>query len=125
MRNTIGVACLFLYGALALGAQDSNHKGGLTGHTSADYKKCEKCAPALGKALEFVKKNYRQSRLPGHIYAGFLFMMEGSGQYNGDLEYILNYACRSIKQERFGANWHMAMSSMMLERTFECPPISS
>jgi hypothetical protein len=78
-------------------------------HPDPDPHKCATCRPALEKAVSYVKSNFRRGQLPGHVYAGLMFLILGDrGQ---DLQTCVSYAARS---SRSTYNWDLALSLYFL-----------
>ena len=98
MRIAAGLLAL-LAGAAAAEAQAGAH--------NPDWKKCRACAPALGRALAYVKANLKSdapkrvigSKMGGYMMGGFALMMEGASPK--ELEDCVRYACQAIKDEGF------------------------
>jgi hypothetical protein len=67
---------------------------------------------SLSKAIAFVKSKYKSSGLAGHVYAGFMFMMEGNS--GAELADCVAWACRGIKQKGFNGNWYLSMCMYFL-----------
>jgi len=85
-----------------------------------DWRKCKICAPALAKAMAYLKANLRSdkakrvigSKMGGYMFGGFAFMMEGESPK--ELEECVRYCCGSIKDEGFNRNWYLSMSMIFL-----------
>jgi hypothetical protein len=111
MRIAIGMLAL-LAAAGAAEAQAGAHP--------PDWRKCRACAPALGKALAYVKANLNGdapkrvigSKMGGYMMGGFALMMEGASPK--ELDDCVKYACRAIKDEGFNRNWYLSMSMIFL-----------
>ena len=85
-----------------------------------DLKKCKKCGPALGKALSYLKANYKNpqtkrvigSMAGGYMFGGFAFMMEGNSAK--ELEDCVKYCCQAIKDGGYNRNWYLSMCMFFL-----------
>ncbi len=85
-----------------------------------DWRKCKICAPALAKAMAYLKANLRSdkakrvigSKMGGYMMGGFAFMMDGESPK--ELEECVKYCCQAIKDEGFNRNWYLSMSMIFL-----------
>src|SRR5947208_2323551 len=86
MTKRSGMAVVLALGWLGLmggGAAPAQDKPASAHH--ADYRKCKKCAPSLGKAMAYLKANFENpktkrvigSMTGGYMMSGFAFMMDG------------------------------------------------
>jgi hypothetical protein len=107
------LAILALFGSKAAPAQNKPPAS----HT-ADYRKCRKCAPALAKAMVYLKSNFENpktrrvigSMTPGYMMSGFAFMMDGEGSAK-ELEKCVKHCCEAITNTGFNRNWYLGMCS--------------
>jgi len=110
------LASLVLFGSNVAPAQDKPP----TAHTP-DYRKCKKCAPALAKAMAYLKANFENpktkrvigSMTPGYMMSGFAFMMDGEGSMK-ELEKCVKHCCEAITNTGFNRNWYLGMSFFFL-----------
>jgi len=111
----VGLAALL---ALFLGpafAQDPPSNGG-GAHAEKDPFKCPKCKPALEKAVSYVKSHYKGDGLPGHVYAGLMFLI--MGDTGSDFQACVSYASQSIKAGGFNRNWYLGMCWYFLSEVY-------
>jgi hypothetical protein len=116
-RMRIGGGIGVVLVALALCGEGAAQEAG--GHV-ADWRKCRRCLPALGKAMSYLKENLRSdkprrvigSKLGGYVFGGFAFMMEGGSPR--ELEECVNYCRQAVKDEGFNRNWYLGMGLYFL-----------
>ena len=112
--GTIGIAVLTgvaLFGSSIAPAQDKPPAL----HPS-DYRKCKKCAPALSKAMAYLKANFENpktkrvigSMTGGYMRSGFAFMMDGEAS-SKELEECVKHCCQAIKDTGYNRNWYLGM----------------
>jgi hypothetical protein len=85
-----------------------------------DWRKCKICAPALARAMGYLKANLRSdkarrvigSKMGGYMFGGFAFMLDGESPK--ELEECVRYCCQAIKDEGFNRNWYLSMSMIFL-----------
>lgn len=85
-----------------------------------DFRKCKKCMAALGKAMAYLKANYKNpqtkrvigSMAGGYMFGGFAFMMEGNSPK--ELEDCVKYCVQAIKDTGFNRNWYLSMCLFFL-----------
>src|SRR4030095_8136427 len=86
-----------------------------------DFRKCKRCAPALAKAMAYLKANFENpktkrvigSMTPGYMMSGFAFMMDGEGSMK-ELEKCVKHCCEAITNTGFNRNWYLGMSFFFL-----------
>jgi len=120
MSRWSGMAIAAAIGIMAAGgvrpgearaAQEAHHP---------DWRKCKICAPALAKAMGYLKANLQSdkakrvigSKMGGFMMGGFAFMMDGESPK--ELEQCVRYCCQAIKDEGFNRNWYLSMSMIFL-----------
>ena len=114
-----GLFSIFAFTAAIAVAQDppSSSSGA---HEEKDPMKCAKCKPALEKAVSYVRGHYRGDGLPGHIYAGLMFLM--MGDTGPDFQACVSYATRSIESGGFNRNWYLGLCWYFLSEVYlRCP----
>lgn len=110
------LAILALFGGTAAPAQDKPAPTHMP-----DYRKCKKCAPALAKAMTYIKANFENpktkrvigSMTPGYMMSGFAFMMDGEGSMK-ELEKCVKHCCEAITNTGFNRNWYLGMCFFFL-----------
>jgi hypothetical protein len=70
----------------------------------------------VNKAKDYVRANYKQSRIAGHVFAGFMFLMDG--QSGAELADCVSYCCKAIRQKGSMENWHTGMSLYFLSEVY-------
>jgi len=109
MRSGMVVVALFLCPA----AKAQNAPPPPVAH-HIELRKCKPCLESLGKAMTYLKENYRNpqtkrvigSMLGGYVYAGFAFLMAGEG-YEKDLENCVRWCEQAVKDSGFNRNWYL------------------
>lgn len=114
-----GMAAVLVMGLMASAGGAAPDPQAQAGH-DPDFRKCKKCGPALGKALSYLKANYKNpqtkrvigSMAGGYMMGGFAFMMEGGSPK--ELEDAVKYFCQAIKDTGFNRNWYLSMGLFFL-----------
>lgn len=86
-----------------------------------DYRKCKKCAPALARAMAYLKANFENPKTPrvigsmtgGYMMSGFAFLMDGEGS-SKELEKCVKHCCSAIKDQGYNRNWYLGMCLFFL-----------
>jgi hypothetical protein len=67
---------------------------------------------ALERAMKHVKAHYRKQQLPGQIFAGFAFLMDG--RCEAELKECVEWCGREIIHPEMNGNWFVAMCLFFL-----------
>ncbi|HXX94981.1 MAG TPA: hypothetical protein VEN81_15250 [Planctomycetota bacterium] len=117
----VGVVIAVSLGALGGESAPAQEKPPSAHHP--DYRKCKKCAPALAKAMAYLKANLDSTKVKrpigcpagGYMMAGFAFMMDQNGEaWTKELERCVEDATKQVHDDYFNRNWYLAMGLFFL-----------
>jgi hypothetical protein len=123
MKTRSGILGTLIGLALALsgGVVPAQEKPASAHHP--DYRKCKKCAPALAKAMAYLKANLDSDKVKrpigcptgGYMMAGFAFMMDNNGEaWTKELERCVQSCVNAVHDDYFNRNWYLAMGLFFL-----------
>jgi hypothetical protein len=124
MNGRSGILAVVIFGVLAVeggGPAPAQDKPPSAHHP--DYRKCKKCAPALAKAMAYLKANLDSDKVKrpigcptgGYMMAGFAFMMDNNGEsWTKELERCVQSCVNAVHDDYFNRNWYLAMGLFFL-----------
>ena len=120
-RWILGMLIVGGLGALDGGSAPAQEKPPST--HNPDFRKCRKCAPALAKAMAYLKANLDSDKVKrpigcptgGYMMAGFAFMMDNNGEaWTKELERCVQSCVNAVHDDYFNRNWYLAMGLFFL-----------
>ena len=90
-------------------------------HTSLNAWKCKSCAPALLKALEYLRQNGSQANGYSHFFMGWTYLV--SGRHPKELRRCIQRMSGDFyKRGGFNGNWATCMSALFLSEIYRRAP---